>query len=663
MGGTQSPPYYTPLSKPTPNATTATSYLKKPKLYSLAIITILCSLSYLFGVWQHGGATTSSPTSNLGATIPCFSTSQNNTITNTNTQPHSSSSSSSSNVPQLDFASHHSADAGGATTLSPAVKSYPPCDIKYSEYTPCEDQERSLKFDRDRLIYRERHCPEKNELLKCRVPAPYGYKNPFQWPLSRDLAWYANVPHKELTVEKAVQNWIRFEGDRFRFPGGGTMFPNGADAYIDDIGKLINLKDGSIRTAIDTGCGVASWGAYLLSRNILAMSFAPRDTHEAQVQFALERGVPALIGVIASKELPYPSRAFDMAHCSRCLIPWGQYDGTYLIEVDRVLRPGGYWILSGPPIHWKKHWKGWERTMGDLNAEQMQIENVTRSLCWKKLIEKDDISIWQKPANHLKCKKFRTVVRNPPFCPAQNPDQAWYTNLETCLTPLPEVSNKEEVAGGQLEKWPERLTATPPRISTGTVNGVTAESFQQDMQLWKKRVSYYKKVNNQLGQAGRYRNILDMNAFLGGFAANLIDDPLWVMNVVPVEAKVNTLGVIYERGLVGTYQSWCEAMSTYPRTYDLIHADSVFTLYKDRCEMEDIMLEMDRILRPEGSLIIRDDVDILVKVKRIADALNWESQIVDHEDGPLEREKLLFAVKLYWTAPASSSDDQQSKAT
>lgn len=70
---------------------------------------------------------------------------------------------------------------------------------------------------------------------------------------------------------------------------------------------------------------VASWGAYLLSRDVLTVSFAPRDTHEAQVQFALERGVPALIGVLASKRLPYPSRAFDMAHCSRCLIPWGQY--------------------------------------------------------------------------------------------------------------------------------------------------------------------------------------------------------------------------------------------------------------------------------------------------------------------------------------------------
>lgn len=127
--------------------------------------------------------------------------------------------------------------------------------------------------------------------------------------------------------------------------------------------------------------------------------------------------------------------------------------------------------------------------------------------------------------------------------------------METCLTPLPEVVSKDEVAGGSLEKWPKRLTAVPPRITRGMINGVTAEMFHKDMELWKKRVSYYKTVNNQLGE-GRYRNILDMNAFLGGFGANLIDGPVWVMNVVPMEAKANTLGAIYERGLIGTYQSW-----------------------------------------------------------------------------------------------------------
>jgi len=80
---------------------------------------------------------------------------------------------------------------------------------------------------------------------------------PFKWPKSRDYAYFNNIPHKELSIEKAVQNWIQVEGDKFRFPGGGTMFPHGADAYIDDISKLISLSDGTIRTAVDTGCGVS----------------------------------------------------------------------------------------------------------------------------------------------------------------------------------------------------------------------------------------------------------------------------------------------------------------------------------------------------------------------------------------------------------------------
>lgn len=128
--------------------------------------------------------------------------------------------------------------------------------------------------------------------------------------------------------------------------------------------------------------------------------------------------------------------------------------------------------------------------------------------------------------------------------------------MGTCLTRLPEVSSNRETAGGELAKWPQRLNAVPPRISKGTVKGITPEIFQQNSELWKKRLSYYKAMNNQLGQSGRYRNILDMNAHLGGFAAALIDFPVWVMNVVPAEAKINTLGVIYERGLIGTYTNW-----------------------------------------------------------------------------------------------------------
>ncbi|XP_047306576.1 probable methyltransferase PMT16 [Impatiens glandulifera] len=616
----------------------------KSKLYWLIFISILCFTSYLYGLWQTGSI----------SRFSCIPTSQNS----------SSVADAFLDQNQLDFASHHSAvDLIHLSNQSAVqnVKRFPRCESKYGEYTPCEDADRSLKFDRDRLIYRERHCPVKKELLKCRIPAPYGYMTPFSWPESRDWVWYANVPHKHLTVEKAVQNWIRFEGDRFKFPGGGTMFPKGADSYIDDIGKVINFKDGSIRTAIDTGCGVASWGAYLLSRNITAISFAPRDTHEAQVQFALERGVPALIGVMASIRLPYPARAFDMAHCSRCLIPWGQNEGLYMIEVDRVLRPGGYWILSGPPINFEKHWKGWGRTIEDLKREQDVIEKVARSLCWKKLVQKNrDIAIWQKPTNHIHCKTNRKVFKKPEFCEAgdvNDPDRAWYRKLETCMTPLPKTisSDIKEVSGGQLAKWPERLTEVPPRIIRGSIDGITPEIFRKDIEIWNKRLSRYKALDYQLAEKGRYRNLLDMNANLGGFAASLVDYPVWVMNVVPVEAKVDTLGAIYERGLIGTYHNWCEAMSTYPRTYDFIHAENVFSMYKGRCEFEDILLEMDRILRPRGSVVIRDDVDVMLKVKSIVGGLEWENRMTDNEVSAHSREKILVAVKSYWTSPKDNS--------
>lgn len=101
-------------------------------------------------------------------------------------------------------------------------------------------------------------------------------------------------------------------------------------------------------------------------------------------------------------------------------------DGLYLTEVDRVLRPGGYWILSGPPINWKKHWKGWERTQEDLKQEQDSIEDAARRLCWKKIADKGDFAIWQKPINHIECIKRKRVHKSPPICTkSDQSDFAW----------------------------------------------------------------------------------------------------------------------------------------------------------------------------------------------------------------------------------------------
>ena len=86
---------------------------------------------------------------------------------------------------------------------------------------------------------------------------------------------------------------------------------------------------------------VTSWGAYLLKRNILTTSFVLRDTHEAQVQFSLEHGVPTMIGIMASERMSYPARSFDMAHYSRCLIPWKDYGNylnpTYFFSIDLLM--------------------------------------------------------------------------------------------------------------------------------------------------------------------------------------------------------------------------------------------------------------------------------------------------------------------------------------
>ena len=103
-----------------------------------------------------------------------------------------------------------------------------------------------------------------------------------------------------------------------------------------------NLNNGGrLRTVLDIGCGVASFRAYFLSSDIIAVSVAPNNVHQNQIQFALERGIPAYLGVLGTKRLPYPSRSFEFAHSSRCRIDWLQRDGLLVLELDRLLRAGG----------------------------------------------------------------------------------------------------------------------------------------------------------------------------------------------------------------------------------------------------------------------------------------------------------------------------------
>ncbi|CAH9086229.1 unnamed protein product [Cuscuta epithymum] len=505
----------------------------------------------------------------------------------------------------------------------------PECSPDFQDYTPCTDPRRWRKYSLQRLTFMERHCPPAFDRMECLVPPPDGYKEPIRWPKSKRECWYRNVPYDWINKQKSNQHWLKKEGEKFLFPGGGTMFPNGVSEYVDSMVSLIpGMKDGTIRTAIDTGCGVASWGGDLLDRGILTVSLAPRDNHEAQVQFALERGIPAILGIISTQRLPFPSSSFDMAHCSRCLIPWTEFGGTYLLEIHRILRPGGFWVLSGPPVNYENRWRGWNTTIEAQRSDYEKLQDLLTSICFKLYNKKDDIAVWQKLSDNSCYKHLESPDNYPPKCDdSLEPDSAWYTPLRTCVV-VPTVKGKK-VNLESLPKWPERLHVAPGRVLD--VRGGNEAVFRHDDSLWKKRVKHYKKLLPYLG-TDKIRNVMDMNTLYGGFAASLVDDPLWVMNVVSSYA-VNTLTVVYDRGLIGTYHDWCEAFSTYPRTYDLLHVDGLFTAESHRCEMKYVLLEMDRILRPKGYALIRDSTQYIDSIAAIAKRMRWSCRKENTEDG------------------------------
>ncbi|KAL7246045.1 hypothetical protein ACSBR2_001218 [Camellia fascicularis] len=509
------------------------------------------------------------------------------------------------------------------------------------DYIPCLDNIQTIRKlpSTKHYEHRERHCPD--EAPMCLVPLPEGYKQSIKWPKSREKIWYYNVPHTKLAEVKGHQNWVKVTGDYLTFPGGGTQFKNGALHYIDFIQKsLPQLAWGKqSRVILDVGCGVASFGGFLFDRDVLAMSFAPKDEHEAQVQFALERGIPAISAVMGTKRLPFPSKVFDIVHCARCRVPWHIEGGKLLLELNRLLRPGGYFVWSATPVY--------RKVPEDVGIWEAMTE-LTKSMCWDLVvINKDELNevgaaIYRKPTSN-ECYEKRPK-NEPPLCKeSDDPDAAWNVPLQACIHKVPVGASER---GSQWpEQWPLRAESVPYWLKSSQVGvyGKTApEDFSNDYKHWKHVVS--KSYLSGLGiNWSSVRNVMDMRAVYGGFAAALKDQKVWVMNIVPVNSP-DTLPIIFERGLFGMYHDWCESFSTYPRSYDLVHADHLFSDLKNRCKVQAVMAEVDRILRPEGHLIIRDKVETIGELESLAKSLQWKIRLTFSKDN----EGLLCLQKTYW---------------
>eukprot|EP00897_Mesotaenium_endlicherianum_P004214 jgi/Mesen1/3820/ME000207S02830 len=538
---------------------------------------------------------------------------------------------------------------------------WPVCEAEKTDYIPCLDNKKALKQLQSTSHYqhRERHCPKAEEFERCLVPLPQNYKEHINWPKSRDRIWFSNVPHPKLVSYKKDQNWVQKDNDEFVFPGGGTQFKHGASQYIDSVQETVpEIAWGEhVKVALDMGCGVASWGAYLFNYNVTVISMAPKDEHEAQVQFALERGVPALLGVMGTQRLPFSSNSFDVVHCSRCRVPWHIDGGMLLLEINRVLRPGQ--THSSPPSLVRRSWVDsscglpLRCTAASLRRWRFGkvLPSCSRSLrpVAKKPLGNVGIAVWQKPTDN-NCYENRPKA-DPPMCDQEdNPDAAWYVPMQACLHYLPA---KEDARGIM---WPAagaaRTFTAPPWLASmgrGMYGRPMPEEFKKDTEHWQRVVA--RSYARDLGiNWPAVRNVMDMNAHYAGFGAALSDRPLWVMNVIPVSAP-DTLPIVFERGLIGVYHDWCESFNTYPRTYDLLHVDHLLSQEESRCDIADIFLEMDRILRPKGWVILRDRVELVPKMEELAKALHWETKVSYTE----RNEGLLAFQKDFWRPAAAAA--------
>ena len=67
-----------------------------------------------------------------------------------------------------------------------------------------------------------------------------------------------------------------------------------------------------------------------------------------------------------------------------------------------------------------------------------------------------------------------------------------------------------------------------------------------------------------------------------------------------------------------------------------------------RCSLVDVILEMDRILRPDGMVLIRDTPEIIEKLSKMIPAIRWTGNIYNTEPESNGKQKLLVANKRFW---------------
>ncbi|XLS45695.1 hypothetical protein HN51_002560 [Arachis hypogaea] len=85
------------------------------------------------------------------------------------------------------------------------------------------------------------------------------------------------------------------------------------------------------------------------------------------------------------------------------------------------------------------------------------------------------------------------------------------------------------------------------------------------------------------------------------------------MNVVSVDTP-NTLPIIYEHDFF-----WHVTQLV---SYDFLHADYLFSRFKKMCNFQVVVAEIDQILRPKNTLIVRDTAEVINELESIVKFMN-----------------------------------------
>lgn len=525
------------------------------------------------------------------------------------------------------------------------------CSQNFENHIPCFNAA---------LGYSDRQCGQ-GITESCLLLPPKDYKIPLRWPTGRDVVWVANVKitaQQVLSSGSLTKRMMMLEEEQISFRSDSLMF-DGIEDYAHQIAEMIGLRNESyfiqagVRTVLDIGCGYGSFGAHLMSKHLLTMCVAEYEDSGSQVQLTLERGLPAMVGSFSSKMLPYPSLSFDMLHCAWCAIEWDQKDGIFLVEADRVLRPGGYFVWTSPLTNTRSHRKK------ENEKRWTFVLNFVESLCWELLSQQDETVVWRKTSKK-DCYASRKLGSEPPICSkGHDVESPYYLPLESCIGG---TRSHRWIPIEKQKTWPSRAYLSPAELSS---HGIDSEDLSEDSLSWTSAVRNYWSLLSPLifsdhpkrpgdedpsPPFNMLRNVLDMNAHYGGFNSALLESgkTVWVMNVVPINGP-NNLPLILDRGLIGVLHDWCEAFPTYPRSYDMVHAKGLLTLLTGqprRCTMLGLFMEVDRFLRPEGWVILHDTVPLIEMARTLAAQLKWEARVVEIASN--NEEKLLVCQKPFF---------------